>query len=105
MLKLTQNEFEAKVLQSKGKVVIVDFFANWCGPCRQLSPVLEEVSKENQDKCIVYKVDVDEERDLAMKYDVMSIPTVLFFKNGKKEDEFVGLQDKNSIVERIQNLF
>ncbi|OGN61985.1 MAG: thioredoxin [Chlamydiae bacterium RIFCSPHIGHO2_12_FULL_49_11] len=103
MHKLTQSEFQKKVIDSREKIVIVDFFADWCGPCRQLSPILEEISDEFSSRVDIYKVDVGQEADLARTFEVLSIPTVLFFKNGKKVDEFVGLRDKDSIVEMIQS--
>lgn len=97
---VTQSSFKSTVIESN-KPVVVDFWAEWCGPCKQLSPILEEISEEMSDQVTVAKVDVDQERMLGAMYQVMSIPTVLIFKNGEKVDEFVGLAPKEEIVDRI----
>lgn len=97
---VTQSSFKSTVIESN-KPVVVDFWAEWCGPCKQLSPILEEISEEMSDQVTVAKVDVDQERMLGAMYQVMSIPTVLIFKNGEKVDEFVGLAPKDEIVDRI----
>ncbi len=91
---LNESSF-SEAIQSN-KVVIIDFFAHWCGPCKTLSPILEEVSNEGFS---VFSVDVDENRDLSQKFSVSSIPTVLFFKNGKKVDSFVGVREKEDIID------
>ena len=81
VLHVNQESFE-KIIHESSKPVLVDFWATWCGPCRMLAPVLEEVAKERQD-ITVCKVDVDEERELALEYGISSIPTLLVFKNGE----------------------
>lgn len=81
-------------------VVVVDFWAAWCGPCRMIAPVLEEIAKERQD-VVVGKLDVDEYPQLASKYGVMSIPTLLFFKDGKLKDSSIGVVPKNVLLSKI----
>lgn len=87
----------------KDDIVIVDFYANWCGPCRMLAPVLEELAKERGSVKIV-KVDVDEHNDLARKYGIMSIPTLMYFKNGNLEKTTLGFISKEQIMENVNNL-
>ena len=83
------------------KLVIVDFWATWCGPCRMLSPLLDEVEAEMEDKVVVVKVNVDDADEIAMRYRIMSIPTLLFFKNGAMVDRTVGAMPKSALVEKI----
>ena len=83
------------------KLVIVDFWATWCGPCRMLSPVLDEVEEEMSDKIQVVKVNVDDADEIAMRYRIMSIPTLVFFKNGQMVDRTVGAMPKNALLDRI----
>jgi len=80
------------------ELVIVDFFATWCGPCRMLSPVLEEI----QDKYKIVKVDIDESNDLAKKYGVMSVPTIIKFKNGEEIDKNIGFLPKEELINWIE---
>ncbi len=87
----------------KDDIVIVDFYANWCGPCRMLAPVLEELANERGSVKIV-KVDVDEHNDLARKYGIMSIPTLMYFKNGNLEKTTLGFISKEQIIENVNNL-
>ena len=84
------------------KLVIVDFWATWCGPCRMLSPVLDEVEEEMADQIAVVKVNVDDADEIAARYRIMSIPTLLFFKNGQMVDKTVGAMPKATLVERIK---
>src|SRR5574344_1216537 len=91
VLKVTGKNFEEEVLKSD-KTVLVDFFATWCGPCKSLSPIVDEVAEENENLKVV-KVDVDEAQDLASKYGVMSIPTLVVIKNGEEVNRSVGLID------------
>ena len=95
-----ENNFEEEVLNS-GKTVLVDFYADWCGPCKMLAPVIDAVSETNTDVKFV-KVNVDEIPDLAEKYEVMSIPTLVVIKNGQVANRSVGVIDKNKLEELIK---
>lgn len=98
----TQDDFESKVLNSGG-VALVDFYAEWCGPCQMMSPVIAELEKEMEGKAVVGKVDVDKSPDLASKYGVMSIPTIIVFKDGKEVSKMVGAQSKDALMQAIDN--
>ena len=97
------NSTDSPALVQDDKLLVVDFFATWCGPCKKLSPTLDEVSEEFGDRVNIVKVDVDESEDLAMTYGIRSVPTVLFFKNGQQVDKFVGALPKSEIVSKIEN--
>ena len=97
------NSTDFPALVQDDKLLVVDFFATWCGPCKKLSPTLDEVSEEFGDRVNIVKVDVDESEDLAMTYGIRSVPTVLFFKNGQQVDKFVGALPKSEIVSKIEN--
>lgn len=97
---IDQQEFQDLVLGGTG-VTLVDFFATWCGPCKMLAPVLEEVSKELEGKADIYKVDIDQNRELALKYNIVSVPTMLIFKNGTLVDQVIGFVPKSMIVEKL----
>lgn len=94
---ITTQEFQEKVLNSSVPV-LVDFFATWCGPCKMMAPVLDEVSQEVGNKAAVYKVDVDQEMALAQQFNIMSVPTMIVFKGGKPVQQFVGMQPKQTIT-------
>ena len=96
------NSSEFSGLLQEDKLLVVDFYATWCGPCKKLSPTLDEVSEELGEQVNSVKVDVDESEDLAMDYGIRSVPTVLFFKNGQQVDKFVGALPKSEIVAKIQ---
>lgn len=100
-LEITEANFEAEVLKSETPVLI-DFWAEWCGPCKILSPTVEELSKEYEGKLRVGKVNVDEQGNLAMRYNVMSIPTLKFFKAGNIVGELVGAAPKSTIESEIK---
>ncbi len=87
----------------KENVVLVDFFATWCGPCKMLSPVLEQVAQEVSDVSIA-KLDIDESLEVAKQFGVMSVPTMIIFKDGKEVDRIVGLRQKNQIIEALKNV-
>ncbi|MDO9491918.1 thioredoxin [Acetobacterium sp.] len=97
---LDQTEFDNLVINGKG-VVLVDFFATWCGPCKALAPVLEEVAEQLKDKASVYKVDIDQTQSLAQQYRVMSVPTMKIFKNGEVVETIVGLQSKSVLLDKL----
>jgi thioredoxin 1 len=100
MAKIATNTSFDGLLESE-KLVIVDFWATWCGPCRMLSPLLDEVEEEMADKIVVVKVNVDDADEIAMRFRIMSIPTLLFFKNGQMVDRSVGAMPKSMLVEKI----
>lgn len=102
-LEITDSNFEEKVLNSD-KPVLVDFWAEWCGPCRMVGPIIEEVSNEYKDKAVVAKLDVDSNQEFAAKYGVRNIPTVLFFKGGELVDRKVGVAPKENYTETLDNL-
>ena len=97
ILPLTEENFEQKVLQAEGPV-LVDLFAAWCGPCRMVAPVIDEIATEKAGQVAVYKVDIDQSPDLAFKYQVSSVPTLIVFENGQIKNERLGAQPKQNIL-------
>ena len=98
-IKITADNFEETV---KGdKPVLIDFFATWCGPCRMLAPIIEEIAEERADTLVVGKVDVDEEPELANRFGVSSIPTVVLVENGREVDRFVGYRPKEDVEQML----
>jgi thioredoxin 1 len=102
ILKLTDADFDTQV---KGQpLVVVDFWAEWCGPCKMIAPVLEELAGEYAGRMAVGKVDVDENRQTAAKFGIRSIPTLLFFKDGSRVDQVIGAHSKATIKAKIEQL-
>lgn len=97
----TKSNFESEVLNAN-EVVLVDFWASWCGPCQMVSPVIDEIAEEYRGKLKVGKVNVDEESELASKFAVVSIPTVIIFKNGKVAERMVGAYSKDAYEDIIE---
>lgn len=100
---LNESNFQSEVLESTIPVV-VDFWAPWCGPCRSMAPIIDDLTKEFEGKVKVGKVNVDENRTLAGNYGVMSIPTLIFFKDGKADGQLVGYNPKASLVKKIESM-
>ena len=98
---LTDSNFQAEVLDKKG-IALVDFWAEWCGPCRMLTPVVEELASDYEGKALIAKVDVDENAELSQKYGVRSIPTILILKDGEVVDKHVGVTTKQALAEKIE---
>ncbi|MBQ2825278.1 MAG: thioredoxin [Clostridia bacterium] len=101
LVHITKENFNKEVMETE-KVVLLDFWATWCGPCQMIAPILEEVAEECPD-VTVGKIDVDEEQELAMSFGITSIPTLILIKNGKAVDKAVGMRAKNQILEMIDN--
>ena len=101
VLKITNENFEGEVLQSE-KPVIIDFYADWCGPCKMMSPIIDKIAEELGENVKVGKVNSDENMELAEKYGIMSIPTIMIFKNGNLDKTFIGVTDKTTIIDAIK---
>ena len=99
VLKITNKNFEEEVLNSD-KPVIIDFYADWCMPCKMMSPIIDSIAEENQE-LKVGKINVDESGELAVKYNIMSIPTIIIFKNGNEYKKIIGVTSKENILKEI----
>jgi thioredoxin 1 len=102
-LELTDSNFEEKVVNS-GKVALVDFWAEWCGPCRMIGPTVEELSREYDGKAVIGKLNVDNNQAVAAQFGIRSIPTILFFKNGQLVDKQVGVAPKQVLQQKLDAL-
>ena len=103
VIKLDESNFDREVTQD-GKPVIVDFWAEWCGPCKMIAPLLDEIARERADAVKVAKVNVDENQSLSLKYDIRAIPALLFFKNGQLRDQVTGVASKKDLLNRVDAL-
>lgn len=99
----SKEQFENDILKTQ-LPAMVDFFATWCGPCKMLSPVIDEIASELEGKAVVAKVDSDQLGDLCAEYNIRLLPTLVFFKDGKEVDRIVGMAEKEDIIEKLQSL-
>lgn len=100
IVELSDSNFASEVLEAPG-VVMVDFWATWCGPCRMLGPVVEQIAAENREGVKVCKLNIDEAQGIAAKYGIASVPTIMFFKNGVVADQLVGMQSKGRLSSKL----
>ena len=103
VIKLDESNFDREVTQGD-KPVIVDFWAEWCGPCKMIAPLLDEIAREKADSLKVSKVNVDENQSLSLKYNIRAIPALLFFKNGQLRDQVTGVTSKKDLLNRVDAL-
>lgn len=101
ILKITERNFQEEVLNSD-RPILIDFYADWCGPCRMMAPIIDQIAEEMPDKIKVGKINVDDNQELAMKYGVMSIPTIVIIENGEVKNTLVGVRDKSEIKEMLK---
>ncbi len=100
------QNFEKEVIESsKEKPVLVDFYADWCGPCKMQGPIVDKLSEEMENKAIIGKLNVDEAQETASKYEVMSIPTLIIFKDGEAKETLTGMRDQDSLKESLEKYF
>ena len=101
-VQFTEDSFETEVLKSD-KIALVDFYADWCGPCKMMAPVIEELAEQYKGQAVIGKLNVDDEPFVSSRYRVLSIPTLMFFKDGKEVDRIVGATDKATVEEKIKS--
>ena len=101
VLNVTSENFENEILKSE-KTVLIDFYADWCGPCKMMSPIIDKIEEEMKETIKVGKINVDENQDLEMEYGVKSIPTIIILKNGEVQKTFVGITDKEEIKQFLK---
>ena len=101
VLGITEENFEVEVMKAS-QPVIVDFYADWCGPCKMMSPIVEKIAEELGDTVKVGKINVDENMELAQKFSIMSIPTIMIFKNGNLDKTFIGVTSKSELLDAIK---
>ena len=97
----TEDSFETDVLKSD-KIALVDFYADWCGPCKMMAPIVEQLAEQYNGQAVIGKLNIDDEPFVASRYRVLSIPTLMFFKDGKEVDRIVGAVDKTDIEEKLK---
>ena len=102
-IKITTDNFQKEVLESK-ELVLIDFFADWCGPCMMMGPIVERIAEKYKDKIVVGKCNIDEEMELAEKYKVMSIPTFIFFKNGEAVSTNIGSMSEKDLTAKTEEV-
>ena len=103
-LEITDANFKEEVLKESTKPVLVDFWAPWCGPCQMMSPILDELSNDVKDFAKVGKLNIDENPNIASEYGVMSIPTLIIFKDAKPAKQLIGVQSKEALTEELKNI-
>jgi thioredoxin 1 len=104
MIDINDKNF-GEMIKSTDKMVLVDFWAEWCGPCRQLAPALEDASNDLQDKIEVFKINIDENPETPSRFSVRGVPTILFFKNGELVNRQVGVLPKSKLYEKIEDVY
>ncbi len=102
IINTTDTDFENDI-NVTGKLVLVDLWAEWCGPCKMMEPVLEEIAGKMEDSLQVVKINIDQNQETPMKFNVMNIPTLLFFKDGKEVDRVIGAVPKKQLIKKIEN--